>query len=50
MAPASKWIHHNYLGGLLEHTLSLAELVLKNSSHYKGLNLDLLLVGAIFMI
>jgi 3'-5' exoribonuclease len=47
MAPASKWIHHNYLGGLLEHTLSLAELVLKNSSHYKGLNLDLLLVGAI---
>ena len=47
MAPASKWIHHNYLGGLLEHTLSLAELVLRNSSHYKGLNLDLLLTGSI---
>ncbi len=47
MAPASKWIHHNYLGGLLEHTLSLAELVLKNSSHYKGMNLDLLLTGSI---
>lgn len=47
IAPASKWIHHNYLGGLLEHTLSLAELVLKNSSHYKGLNMDLLLAGSI---
>ncbi len=47
IAPASKWIHHNYLGGLLEHTLSLAELVLKNCSHYKGLNQDLLLAGSI---
>jgi 3'-5' exoribonuclease len=47
IAPASKWIHHNYLGGLLEHTLSLAELVIENSSHYNGLNLDLLLAGSI---
>ena len=47
MAPASKWLHHNYLGGLLEHTLSLAQLVLKNVSHYSGLNLDLLLTGSI---
>jgi 3'-5' exoribonuclease len=47
MAPASKWLHHNYLGGLLEHTLSLAQLVLKNVSHYKGLNLDLLLTASI---
>ena len=47
MAPASKWLHHNYLGGLLEHTLSLVQLVLKNVSHYKGLNLDLLLTAAI---
>jgi 3'-5' exoribonuclease len=46
VAPASKWIHHNYLGGLLEHTLSLAELVLKNGCHYQGLSLDLLLTGA----
>jgi len=47
IAPASKWIHHNYLGGLLEHTLSLAQLVLKNACHYKGLNIDLLLAGSI---
>ena len=47
MAPASKWLHHNYLGGLLEHTLSLVQLVLKNVSHYKGLNLDLLLTASI---
>ena len=47
IAPASKWLHHNYLGGLLEHTLSLARLVLENVSHYTGLNLDLLLAGSI---
>ena len=47
IAPASKWIHHNYLGGLLEHTLSLAQLVLKNACHYKGLDIDLLLTGSI---
>ncbi len=34
MAPASKWLHHNYLGGLLEHTLSLAQSVLINTAHY----------------
>jgi 3'-5' exoribonuclease len=47
MAPASKWLHHNYLGGLLEHTLSLAQLALKNACHYNGLNLDLLLTCSI---
>ena len=47
IAPASKWLHHNYLGGLLEHSLSLAHLVLKNVGHYSGLNLDLLLAGSI---
>jgi len=47
MAPASKWLHHNYLGGLLEHTLSIVQLALKNVSHYNGLNLDLLLTAAI---
>jgi 3'-5' exoribonuclease len=31
----------------LEHTLSLVQLVLKNASHYNGLNLDLLLAGSI---
>ena len=47
MAPASQWLHHNYLGGLLEHTLSLAQLVLINARHYDGLNLDLLLAASI---
>jgi 3'-5' exoribonuclease len=47
MAPASKWLHHNYLGGLLEHTLSIVQLVLKNVSHYNKLNLDLLLTASI---
>jgi 3'-5' exoribonuclease len=48
MAPASKWLHHNYLGGLLEHTLSVVQLVLKIASHYQGLNMDLLLTASIF--
>ena len=47
IAPASTRLHHTYLGGLLEHTLSLTQLVLKNASHYKGLNLDLLLTASI---
>ncbi len=47
IAPASKWLHHNYLGGLLEHTLSLIQLVLKNACQYSGLNLDLLLTASI---
>ena len=46
-APASKWIHHGYLGGLLEHTFSLTHLVIKIADHYRGLNLDLLLTGSI---
>jgi 3'-5' exoribonuclease len=47
MAPASKWLHHTYLGGLLEHTLSLTQLVLKIVQHYEGVNLDLLLTASI---
>ena len=47
MVPASKWVHHAFLGGLLEHTLSLSQLVLKNANHYVGLNLDLLLTASI---
>ena len=46
-APASKQLHHAFLGGLLEHTLSLTQLVQKNVSHYNGLNVDLLMTGAI---
>jgi 3'-5' exoribonuclease len=46
-APASKQLHHTHLGGLLEHSLSVAQLVIKNSSHYEGLDLDILLVSSI---
>ncbi len=46
-APASTHLHHTYIGGLLEHTLSLTELVLINADHYRGLNLDLLITASI---
>lgn len=46
-APAAKSLHHAYLGGLLEHILSLcrlAKLVLQN---YDGLNEDLVIAGVL---
>lgn len=46
-APAAKGMHHVYIGGLLEHTLSVAHLVTELSRHYTGINKDLLLVGSI---
>lgn len=46
-APAAKTMHHPYLGGLLEHTLSLLKLAHKVGSHYEGIDLDLLQTGAI---
>ncbi len=45
-APAAKSLHHAYLGGLLEHTVSVMKLVGKLSEHYPFLDRDLLLVGA----
>ena len=47
-APAAKKMHHAYIGGLLEHTLSMVSLVDKIAGHYSGVDRDLLLVGAIF--
>jgi 3'-5' exoribonuclease len=44
-APGAKTIHHPYIGGLLEHTLSLLKLILKVVEHYRGIDVDLLLVG-----
>ena len=46
-APGAKKLHHVYIGGLLEHTLSVANLILLTDSHYEGLNLDLLLTAGI---
>jgi 3'-5' exoribonuclease len=45
-APAAKTLHHAYIGGLLDHVVSLfrsCDLVCKN---YPGINRDLLLTGA----
>ncbi len=46
-APAAKYIHHAYLGGLLEHVLSLCQLCRLAVQHYPALDADLLLAGAI---
>lgn len=46
-APAAKSIHHVYLGGLLEHSLAVAQLANDISSRYPGVQRDLLLTGAL---
>lgn len=46
-APAAKKMHHAYIGGLLEHTLSVALLVGIMAGHYTGVDIDLLIAGAI---
>ena len=35
-APGAKTIHHPYLSGLLEHTLSLVKLILKVVENYRA--------------
>ncbi|MFH0844491.1 MAG: HD domain-containing protein [Pseudomonadota bacterium] len=45
-APAAKNFHHGYLGGLLEHTLSVCQLSKAVAAHYPELDKDLLLAGA----
>jgi 3'-5' exoribonuclease len=47
-APAAKNIHHAFLGGLLEHTLSVMELCDRLCPLYPELDRDLLLAGAFF--
>lgn len=44
-APGAKTIHHPYIGGLLEHTLSLLKLIVKVVENYRGVDVDLLLIG-----
>ena len=44
-APAAKTIHHSYISGLLEHTLSLLKLILKVVENYQNIDVDLLLIG-----
>jgi len=44
-APAAKNMHHAYIGGLLEHTLSMTLLAEKMAGHYSGIDMDLLYAG-----
>ncbi|WP_073612730.1 3'-5' exoribonuclease YhaM family protein [Desulfopila aestuarii] len=46
-APAAKGIHHAYVGGLLEHTLSMARVADMLSGHYEGVDRSLLIAGAL---
>lgn len=46
-APAAKSVHHAYIGGLIEHVLSICELCRTVGPHYKNIDMDLLLAGAI---
>ncbi len=46
-APAAKMMHHAYIGGLLEHTLSMAVLAEMLGGHYGGVDRDMLLAGVI---
>ncbi len=48
IAPAAKAMHHPYVGGLVEHTLSICGLAEKISVHYNAaVNKDLLTAGAL---
>lgn len=46
-APAAKALHHAWLGGLLEHVVSLLGMCDAAAAHYHGIHRDLLLTGAI---
>lgn len=46
-APAARQLHHAWLGGLLEHVVSLLGLAEKVAAHYPMLDRDLLLTGVI---
>lgn len=47
VCPAARVYHHPYLGGLLEHTWSVARHALASLAIYPDLNQDLVLAGAI---
>lgn len=48
-APAAKTMHHAYTAGLLEHMVSVAQILDLMSKHYGALvNRDLLLIGGFF--
>jgi 3'-5' exoribonuclease len=46
-APASMLLHENYIGGLLEHSLKVAEICDAVSRMYESLDRDLMVAGAL---
>lgn len=46
-APAAKGIHHAYIGGLMEHALSMARIADMLAAHYEGVDRSLLLAGVL---
>lgn len=46
-APAAKTMHHACVGGLLEHSLSMASLASMVATHYPHIDKDLLVAGAL---
>lgn len=44
-APAAKTVHHNWIGGLIEHVLSMCNLAKFTAAHYPNIDLDLLLAA-----
>ncbi|MGA1846910.1 3'-5' exoribonuclease YhaM family protein [Deferribacter abyssi] len=47
--PAAKNVHHAYIGGLLEHTLSVVKLAVLVGDYYKEyVDKELLVIGALF--
>jgi 3'-5' exoribonuclease len=47
IAPAAKSIHHAYIGGLIEHVLSLCSLAKLTAAHYPHVDCDLLMTGVV---
>ena len=45
-APAAKTLHHNYIGGLLEHVVELIALSRDVAKHFPSIDADLLVTGA----
>lgn len=46
-APAARNMHQAYIGGLAEHTIGVIKNALVLAANYKGVDLDLLLTGAL---
>lgn len=46
-SPAAKLLHHDTIGGLADHSLNMAEIVIRLADQYPALDRDLLICGAL---